>query len=217
MTHVAYFGEKPASGKGRKLSVEPSIHPSCRIVKCDLGAYTSIGPNCSMRESSMGDYSYLAGEVSIVWTDIGKYCSIASHTRMNPGNHPTWRVTTSHCTYRRVQYGFDNQDDSDFFAWRQSHRCKVGHDVWMGHGTILTAGCSVGNGACIAAGSVVTKDIPPYAIVGGVPARIIKYRFDPVTIERLMRVSYWDWDHETIRSRFPDLLNVHTFLDKYGS
>jgi phosphonate metabolism protein (transferase hexapeptide repeat family) len=216
MPYIEFFGEKPQSSGKKMLSEEPSIHPTSRVSKCEIGAYTSIGAGCSMRESSLGDYSYLAGEVSIVWTDIGKFCSIASHTRMNPGNHPTWRVTTSHCTYRRAQYGFDTEDDHEFFAWRKAHRCEVGHDVWMGHGTILTAGCKVGIGACIGAGSVITKDVPPFAIYGGVPAKLIKYRFDPRTIEQLMRIAYWDWDHETIKARFHDLLNVHTFIEKYG-
>ena len=214
MAYIEHFGET-RKGEGRALSEEPRIHPSSRISKCELGAYTSIGGNCSMRESSMGDYSYLAGDVSIVWTDIGKFCSIASHTRMNPGNHPTWRVTTSHSTYRRVQYGFDETDDEEFFAWRQAHRCRVGHDVWMGHGTLLTAGCKVGIGVCTGSGSVITKDIPPYAIVGGVPAKVIKFRFDPKTIEKLMRIAYWEWDHETVKARFKDLYNVNEFVEKY--
>jgi phosphonate metabolism protein (transferase hexapeptide repeat family) len=214
MAYIEHFGE-PRKGAGSMLSEEPRIHPSSRVSKCEIGAFTAIGPNCGMRESSMGDYSYLAGDVSIVWTDIGKFCSIASHTRMNPGNHPTWRVTTSHSTYRRKQYGFDDVDDEDFFVWRKAHRCFVGHDVWMGHGTILTAGCKVGIGACTGAGTVVTKDIPPYAIVGGVPGKIIKYRFDQKTIEKLMRIAYWEWDHDTVKQRFKDLFNVNEFIEKY--
>lgn len=215
MPYIEHFGEARKASPATQLSEEPRIHPSSRVSKCEIGAYTSIGANCGLRESSMGDYSYLAGDVSVVWTDIGKFCSIASHSRMNPGNHPTWRVTTSHATYRRKQYGFDEVDDEAFFAWRKSHRCVVGHDVWFGHGTILTAGCKVGIGACCAAGSVITKDVPAYAIVGGVPAKLIKYRFDKKTIEKLLRIAYWEWDHGAVKARFKDLLNVNEFIEKY--
>jgi len=212
--HIERSG--PAPKPKARLSERPTLSDSAVVVDSRLGAYTAVGPGCSVRESSMDDYSYLAGDVSCVWSDIGKFCSIAAQTRINPGNHPTWRVTTSHCTYRRVQYGFGESDDEEIFAWRRAHRCRIGHDVWIGHGATILAGKSVGIGACIGAGAVVSRDIPPYAIAAGVPARVIKSRFEPAVVERLLRVAYWDWDHQTLKDRFEDLLDVERFLEKYG-
>lgn len=211
-----YIDQTGEARPPKTLSEKPHVHSSSKISKSYLGCYTDVGPNCSMRESSMGDYSYLAGNVNMVWTTVGKFCSIAAYTRINPGNHPTWRVTTSHCTYRRRQYGLDTVDDEEFFAWRKAHPCAIGNDVWIGHNVTVLAGVNIGTGACIGAGAVVTKDIPPYAIAVGVPARVIKYRFKPAVIERLLESEYWDWDRETLERNFADLRDLDTFLDKHA-
>lgn len=213
---MEYIDQQGETRPPKQLSEKPSIHPTARIRKSYLGAYTDVGPGCSMSESSMDDYSYLAGHVSMVWTTIGKFCSIAAHTRINPGNHPTWRVTTSHCTYRRRQYGLDKVDDDEFFQWRRNHPCVIGHDVWIGHNVTILAGIKIGTGACIGAGAVVSKDIPPYAIAVGVPARVIKYRFDEATIERITSSEYWNWSRQELEDRFADLRNVDAFLQKHA-
>ena len=185
--------------------------------KSEIGGWTDIGAHCSISESTFGDYSYLAGHVSMVWTDVGKFASIAAQTRINPGNHPTWRVTQHHSTYRRIQYGFDTKEDSEFFQWRKDHRCSVGHDVWIGHGVTVIAGKKIGTGAVIGSGAVVTKDIPPYAIAVGVPARVVKYRFPKDVIEQLQSIAWWDWDRATLVERFNELLDLERFIANYGS
>jgi len=217
MHYIEEYPEPPAGGREKKmLSEKPTIHPSSHIRKSQIGGWTAIGPNCSISESTFGDYSYLAGNVSMVWTDVGKFASIAAQTRINPGNHPTWRVTQHHSTYRRIQYGFDTVEDAEFFQWRKDHRCTIGHDVWIGHGVTVIAGKSVGTGAVVGSGAVVTKDIPPYAIAVGVPARVVKFRFPPDVVEKLMATQWWDWDRATLVERFKDLLDLETFLEKYG-
>ena len=95
------------------------------------------------------------------------------------------RVTQHHMTYRRVQYGFGETDDDDFFDWRRDHKVTVGHDVWIGHGAILLPGVTVGTGAVIGAGAVVTKDVEPYTIAVGVPARPLRRRFPEDVVEEL--------------------------------
>jgi len=153
----------------------------------------------------------------MIWTDVGKFASIAAQTRINPGNHPTWRVTQHHSTYRRIQYGFDTKEDTEFFQWRKDHRCSVGHDVWIGHGVTVIAGKKIGTGAVIGSGAVVTKDIPPYAIAVGVPARVVKYRFPKDVIEQLQAIAWWDWDRATLVERFNELLDLESFIAKYGA
>ncbi len=215
LQYIEFHGESH-HGSREPLGEKPRLSPTATIRDCRIGSFTAVGSHTSMRESSMDDYSYITSHCSCVWTKIGKYCSIASHTRINPGNHPVWRVTTSHATYRRRQYGWDTVDDDEFFDWRKAHHCTIGHDVWIGHGVVVTAGAAIGTGACIGAGAVVTRDIPPYAIAVGVPAKVIKYRFDEKTIEKLQEIAFWDWSHEQVRENFRDLLDVPSFIEKYG-
>jgi hypothetical protein len=125
-------------------------------------------------------------------------------------------VTQHHSTYRRIQYGFGEVEDEDFFQWRKDHRCEIGHDVWIGHGVTVIAGKRIGTGAVIGSGAVVTKDIPPYAVAVGVPARVIKYRFPPGVVEQLLASAWWDWDRATLVERFHELLDLDAFVAKYG-
>lgn len=197
------------------LGEAPYLHDHVVIHASDLGAWTEIGRNTWMSESTFGDYSYIAGDGQIIYSDIGKFCSIASHVRINPGNHPMWRVTQHHMTYRRKQYGLGG-DDTGFFNWRREHRCTIGHDVWLGHGAIIMPGVSVGTGAVIGAGAVVTKDITPYTIAVGVAAQPIRLRFPEKIVEKLLHIAWWDWDRATLEARFDDLMDVETFVEKYG-
>jgi hypothetical protein len=199
-----------------RLGDYPTIHPSCRLRDCQVGSWTDIGANSWMAETTFGDYSYCAGDNQIIYAEIGRFCSIASHVRINPGNHPMDRVTQHHMTYRRVQYGFAETDDGAFFAWRRAHQCVIGHDVWIGHGALVMPGVSVGTGAVIAAGAVVTKNVSPYTIVGGVPARPIRPRFPPELAEKLLRIAWWEWNRPTLEARFGELGDVAAFVEKYG-
>lgn len=208
--------EKPLSRPVRRLGEAPWVHETSRIVGSTLGPWTAIGANCSIVESTFGDYSYAAGDASIIYSEVGKFCSIASHVRLNPGNHPMGRVTQHHMTYRRAQYGFGEVDDAAFFDWRRADKVSVGHDVWLGHGAILLPGVSVGTGAVIGAGAVVTKDIEPYTIAAGVPAKPLRARFAPDVVEKLMRICWWDWPRELLEERLDELCDLPSFLEKYG-
>ena len=196
----------------KMLSEKPTVHPTSGIRKSLLGSWTDIGPRVTIAESEIGDYTYFAGDASVVYSKIGKYCSIASHVRINPGNHPMWRVMQHHCTYRRVQYGLDTKNDEEFFNWRRADRVEIDHDVWLGHGVIVMPGIKIGTGAIVGSGAVVTKDIPPYAIAVGVPAKVIKMRFDEDIIGKIMKTCWWDWDRRTLEERFGDFLDLETFL-----
>jgi hypothetical protein len=200
----------------RRLGVAPYIHPTGFVRDSELGEYTALGPNTAITESTFGDYSYTASDVSIIYSDVGKFCSIASHSCINPGNHPMDRVTQHHMTYRRAQYGFAPTDDEAFFDWRRTDRVTIGHDVWLGHGAIVLAGVTVGAGAVVAAGAVVSKDVDPYTIVGGVPATPIRRRFSEDVAARLLAIAWWDWPRPVLEQRFAALSDLETFLTRYG-
>jgi len=202
--------------KEKKLHEQPNIHSTAIVRKSKLGSYTDIGPRVSLMEAEVGDYTYFAGDTSAVYCKIGKFCSIASHVRINPGNHPQWRVMQHHCTYRRVQYGFDIKDDEEFFQWRRNHNVEIGNDVWLGHGVIVMPGIKIGTGAVVGSGAVVTKDIPPYAVSVGVPAKVVKKRFADDIIEKIIATKWWDWDRKTLEDRFRDFLEINIFLEKYA-
>lgn len=203
-----------ASRELKMLAEEPTVHPSSRIRDTTLGAWTDIGPNCSIGESSIGDYTYFAGDAQVMYATVGRFCSIASHVRINPGNHPMTRVTQHHMTYRRAMFGF-GEDDAAFFQWRRDHHVTIGNDVWIGHAAIVMPGVTIGDGAVIGSAAVVTKDVPPYTIVGGVPAKPIRDRFPREVAERLQRIAWWDWTREELEARFDDLLDLDRFLETY--
>lgn len=203
----------------KRLSEQPTIHESARVRACRLGRYTEVGARTVLVESEFGDYSYIVQDGETAYTTVGKFCSIASHVRINPGNHPMQRASQAHFTYRASAYWpGEEEDEAEFFAWRRSHPVTIGHDVWIGHGVVILPGRSIGTGAVVGAGAIVTRDVEPYTIVVGNPARPVRRRFEPATAERLMALAWWDWDHERLRKALPDFrkLSVEDFLERYG-
>src|SRR6266446_1218578 len=201
----------------KTLSIVPSIHPTAEVRDSRLGAYTEVGARTKLLEVALGDYSYIVNDSEAAYTTFGKFCSIAAMARINPGNHPMARATQSHMTYRASAYFPGERYEEELFAWRRASLVVVGHDVWIGHGAIILAGRTVGTGAVIGAGAVVTKDVDPYAIVAGNPARVIRQRFSAAVVHRLHRLAWWDWDHDRLRAALPDFrqLSIDAFLEKY--
>ncbi len=198
-----------------KLSPKPTVEKDVQLIETTLGAYTQIQAHSVLNDVIMGDFSYCAGYNQIYYAQIGKFCSIASFVRINPGNHPTYtRISQHHFTYRSEMFGF-GEDDGDFFAWRKTDFVTIGNDVWIGHNATIMPGVKIGNGAVIGTGAVVTKDVEPYSIVVGVPAKKIKMRFSDEIIEKIEKSQWWDWDYETIKERLPDFRNMEDFLSKY--
>lgn len=202
---------------GKNLSTTPLVDPSASLQASKLGAYCEVGARTSLTEVSMDDYSYVVNDSQIAYATIGKFCSIAAMTRINPGNHPMHRATQSHFTYRASAYFPGESDDEAFFNWRRAHHISIGHDVWIGHGAIILPGRNVGIGAVIAAGAIVTKDVPAYTIVAGNPARIIRRRFSDAIEEKLAVLRWWDWSHDELQRALPDFRNlaIEDFVAKY--
>ena len=142
----------------------------------------------------VGDYTYINGAYIYDKVYIGKFCSLAFQICIGPGEHYISRLSTYPVQIRTLNI----PDCEDVFPEKEN--TVIGNDVWIGSNATILQGVHVGDGAVIAAGAVVTKDVPAFSIVGGVPAKVIKYRFDAETIELLLKLNWWDKDKEWINS-----------------
>jgi len=203
---------------GRALSEAPEIDSTAIVRNSEFGRYTYLGPASFVADSAIGDYGYAMGANQIAHAEIGKFCNIASGVRINPSNHPWWRATQHHFTYRTRSYGFPLDDDQEVFDWRREDKVVIGPDVWLGHNAIVLPGVTIGAGVAVGSGSVVSKDLPPYAVAVGVPARVIRFRADELTAAALERIAWWDWSHAEIEAALPDLrsLDIAAFAAKYA-
>lgn len=195
----------------------PFLHPECEITASDFGAYVEIGKGSRVAHSYFGDYSYCDRYADVANARIGKFANIASFTRIGPTDHPMQQASLHHFLYRSQDYWDDTERDEAFFAHRQSRVARIGHDTWIGHGAVIRPEVTIGDGAIVAAGAVVTKDVPPYQIVAGVAATPLRARFSSTIADRLQQLAWWDWDHQTLRDRLPDFrsLPIEAFLEKY--
>lgn len=158
---------------------------------CDLDV--RVSPFCVIeRNSSIGNYSYINAR-STIWsgTEIGRYCSISSGCSIGAPRHNMEWLTTM---------PLEDIGEHPKYCENKIQRTIISNDVWIGANAVIKAGLHIGNGAVIGAGAVVTKDVPDYAIVAGVPAKIIRYRFDQEQIHKLLDTKWWELEPETIRT-----------------
>lgn len=203
------------TGEKIKLAIKPYISVHAIIKESSFGKYTEVGDFSNISDTIMDDYSYVSEYTQITNTIIGKFANIASQVRINPGFHPYEMPCQHHLLYRREMYGFGD-DDKAFFNYRKTQKVIIGHDTWVGHGAVIMPGIKIGNGAIIGANAVVTKDVPPYAIVAGVSSKILKYRFSKDIINKIEEIAWWDWSHDEISERIDDLKDIREFIYKYS-
>jgi phosphonate metabolism protein (transferase hexapeptide repeat family) len=195
----------------------PRVHSSSLLRDTVLGQFTDIAERVNLAECEIGDYTYIERHVEAIYTTIGKFCAVAANARLNALNHPMERISQHKITYRPNEYFVYAKVDKAFREKRQNSRAVIGHDVWIGHGAIVLPGISIGHGAVVAAGAVVTKNVEPYAVVAGVPAKRIKWRFEKLIRERIIQLAWWDWEQEKLASAIADMqaMSVEGFLGKY--
>jgi phosphonate metabolism protein (transferase hexapeptide repeat family) len=188
----------------RPKLAETVIAPTVRLRQVTIGRCCEILGDTRIEYSELGDFSYLDSGCSVADTKIGRFCAIAAQVRIGAPNHPIDRPSLHRFTYCPEYYSDTAERDHSFFAQRRADRVVIGHDVWIGHAVIVLPGIRVGNGAVLAAGAVVSRNVEPYTIVGGVPARPIKRRFSHGIAARLERIAWWDWPVATIFERLAD-------------
>ncbi|QAU44255.1 DapH/DapD/GlmU-related protein [Bradyrhizobium guangzhouense] len=188
----------------RPKIAETFIHETVRQREARIGRRCEILGHTRIEYASLGDYSYLGENCDVADAVIGKFTAIANSVRIGAPNHPMGRASQHRFTYVPEYYEASASRDRDFFADRRGDRVIVGNDVWIGHAAILLPGVTVGDGAVIGAGAVVSRDVAPYTIVGGVPARPIRKRFDDSVAASLQRIAWWEWPDELIFERLAD-------------
>jgi len=201
-----------------RLGQQPFIHPDCQITNTEFGAFVEIGQGSRVQNSRFGDYSYCDRYADIANAEIGKFANIAAFTRIGPTDHPMAQPSLHHFLYRSADYWDDTTSDAAFFEQRAARVAYIGHDTWLGHGAVVRPEVRIGHGAVVASMAVVTKDVAPYTVVAGIPAKPIKQRFTPDIAERLIALAWWDWPHSALRAALDDFraLPVDAFLEKYS-
>lgn len=201
-----------------RLSAQtPFIHSDCEIADTTFGAYVEIGRGTRLAHSHFDDYAYCDRGCDLANTTVGKFSNIAAFVRVGATDHPMDKASLHHFHYRSGDYFDDTEHDEAWFAHRRSRRTVLGHDTWIGHGAQIRPEVTIGHGAVVAGGAIVTKDVPPYMIVAGIPAVPLRARFAPNIADRLMALAWWDWPHDALRTALDDFraLSAEAFLERY--
>lgn len=211
-------------GKNSKIAINSFVHDSvldddvtinlsCHISQSRLSKNIFVNSRCRLQNVSLGRFSYLASDSVLALTEVGNFCSIGSYLICGVGEHPNDFVSTHPAFFSTKKQCGITFSDKDYFD--EQKKVFIGHDVWIGARVFIKNGVKIGNGAIIAAGSVVVKDVPDYAIVGGVPAKIIRYRFSHEVIRKLLDIQWWNWSEEKLQKSQTYFVNknIYSFIE----
>ena len=206
-----------------KLRLKLKNHVNCELhsvvfPSCKFEGNNRVCRNAYVSRSCMGYGSYIGNNCSIVSAKIGRYTCIAPYVRTTSGMHPTNMISVHPAFYStRGQAGFTYVKEQAFDErMDREYHTVIGNDVWIGDSALILEGVTIGDGAVVAAASVVTKDVPPYAIVAGVPAKVIRYRFEAEDIEKLLRIKWWEKETTWLRDHAAEYADAEKFIKMYG-
>lgn len=183
---------------------------------CEFGKYVTLYDHALVIRTSIGDMSYVGASSRVANATIGKFCCLGPEVVVGLGRHPSSQFVSSHPAFYSTmgQSGTRFVDRMKFDEYRP---IEIGNDVWIGMRAIILDGVKIGNGAIVGAGAVVTSDVPPYAIVAGIPAQLVRYRFSPDIIARLESLKWWDRDQDWLRKNVDLFEDVAKFVDTHSS
>ena len=195
----------------------PFVHPDCELTDATFGKFVEIGRGSRLVHCHFDDYAYCDRFADIANATIGKFANIAAYVRIGATDHPMDKASLHHFHYRSSDYFDDATHDDAWFSHRRTRRTLIGHDTWLGHGAQVRPEVTIGHGAVIAGGAIVTKDVPPYMIVAGIPAVPLRARFPAAVADRLLALAWWDWPHPRLRDALDDFRNLsaEAFLERY--
>lgn len=210
-SHVA-FGSRlwngSTVGKGAKIGSNSSISGSiisdnvtisnnCSISNSIIRENAFVYQSSSLHEVEVGRFSYVGRNSILAQTTIGRFCSLGPELLCGPGEHPTDYVSSSPLFFStRKQCGVSFSDKNYF---EEKKAVTIGHDVWISARVLIRDGMNIGHGAIIGAGAIVLADVPSYGIVGGVPAKLIRFRFSEDIIEKLLEIKWWEWNNKMLQ------------------
>ncbi|QIE43169.1 chloramphenicol acetyltransferase (plasmid) [Rhodobacteraceae bacterium SC52] len=195
----------------------PYVHPDCEITDTEFGRFVEIGRGSRVAHSTIGDYSYCDRYSDIANAEILKFSNIASFTRIGATDHPMDKASLHHFHYRSNDYWDNAAPDEAWLAHRRTRRAVIGHDTWIGHGAMIKPEVTLGHGSVVASGAIVTRDVDPYTVVAGLPAKPVRARYAPGIADRMIALAWWDWPHDRLRATLEDFraLSAEEFLERY--
>lgn len=183
------------------------------IIKTIFGYSNIIFREVFLENVVVGDFTYIGEKSIFLNTKIGKFCSIAGNVKCGLGTHPSKKFVSTHPVFYSQNPILDGISFADKQYFKENNHTIIGNDVWIGENAMILGGVKIGDGAIIAAGAIITKDVPSYAIVGGIPAKILKYRFEEEEINFLLKLKWWEFDKEFIKKNFLLFHDVKTLMN----
>lgn len=197
--------------KNRKYKTLKIHRTSTIDIFSTIGEFVTIGKTSTINNCKIGSYTYFASDCKFFNTEIGKFCSIGPGVRSGMGIHPSNTFVSTHPAFfsiaKQAQISFVNRN---YFT--ELRPIKIGNDVWIGANVLILDGVKIGNGAILGAGAVITKNIPDYAIAVGVPAKVVKYRFDKREIDFLLKDQWWNKDIKWIEKNYKYFHNINDYI-----
>lgn len=201
---------------GKNVKIESNVLLS---IKDTFEGNNAIAADCELYRVNIGYGTYISENAVVKFTRIGRFCSIGRNLQTGLGTHPSKTFVSTHpaffSTQKQAGFSFTDQDlfkEHLYTGPDEKYIVEIGNDVWIGNDVTIMDGIKIGDGAILAAGTIVTKDVMPYAIVAGVPAKVMRFRFTEQQIKQLLGIEWWNWDIEKIKRNSHLFNNIEAFI-----